>query len=71
MDDSSIRFDGLDSGYYVIDEIFDSAGTYSVSSLCMMNTTNPSAAAKIKSGYPSVTKRILEDDYKEEAGAND
>ena len=70
MDNGNIRFDGLDFGYYITDEISDNAGTHSASSLCMVNTANPNAAVKIKSDYPSITKKILEDDHKEEIGAD-
>lgn len=60
--DNSIRLDGLQYGYYVIDEVSNVEGTHSASSLCMVNTANPEAQIKIKSDYPSVTKKIQEDD---------
>ena len=60
--DNSIRLDGLQYGYYVIDEVSNSEGTHSASSLCMVNTANPAAQIKIKSDYPSVTKKVQEDD---------
>lgn len=60
--DGSFSITGLDYGYYIIDEISDNAGTHSASSLCMVNTANPNASVQVKSDYPSVTKKIKEDD---------
>ena len=60
--DNSIRPDGLQYGYYVIDEVSNVDGTHSASSLCMVNTANPAAQVVIKSDYPSITKKIQEDD---------
>ena len=60
--DNSIRLDGLEYGYYVIDEVSNVEGTHSASSLCMVNTANPAAQVMIKSDYPSITKKIQEDD---------
>lgn len=60
--DNSIRLEGLQYGYYVIDEVSNVEGTHSASSLCMVNTANPAAQVVIKSDYPSVIKKIQEDD---------
>ena len=60
--DNSIRIDGLDYGYYIVDEVSSVQGTHSASSLCMVSTVNPAAQINIKSDYPSVTKKIQEDD---------
>lgn len=57
-----ITISGLDYGYYLIDEVTDNQGTDSASSLCMVNTANPEAEIQIKSDYPSVVKKIEEDD---------
>lgn len=60
--DNSIVIAGLDYGYYVVDEVTAVDGTHSASSLCMVNTANPNAEVQIKSDYPSVIKKIQEDD---------
>lgn len=60
--DNSIRLDGLQYGYYVIDEVSNVEGTHAASSLCMVNTANPAAQIMIKSDYPSIVKKIQEDD---------
>lgn len=60
--DNSVKITGLEYGYYIIDEITANEKTYSASSLCMVDTANPTAAINIKSDYPTVTKKILEDD---------
>lgn len=60
--DNSIRIDGLDYGYYIVDEVSSVQGSHSASSLCMVSTANPTAQVVIKSDYPSVTKKIQEDD---------
>lgn len=66
--DNSIRVMGLPYGYYIVDEISDNAGTHSASSLCMVSTANPDTTMNIKSDYPSVEKKIQEDDNKETIG---
>lgn len=61
--DNSITLDGMPYGYYVVDEILtDSNGGHSAASLCMVNTANPDATMNVKSDYPSVIKKIEEDD---------
>lgn len=67
-DNNSIQISGLEYGYYIVDEVSDNAGTHSASSLCMVNTANPSASVNIKSDYPSVIKKIQEDDNRDEIG---
>lgn len=66
--DNSIQIAGLEYGYYVIDEVSANEGTHSASSLCMVNTANPEAEINIKSDYPTVTKKIQEDDHQEDIG---
>lgn len=66
--DNSVSMNGLTYGYYVIDEISDrdeDGNEWYASSLCMVNTANPSAEVNIKSDYPSVIKKIQEDDNKD------
>lgn len=58
----NIKIAGLDYGYYIVDEISATEGTHSASSLCMVNTANPDAEVQIKSDYPSIVKKIEEDD---------
>lgn len=60
--DNSIRLNGLDYGYYIVDEVTGVEGTHSASSLCMVDTANSVASMTIKSDYPSIIKKIQEDD---------
>ena len=60
--DGSIRISGLDYGYYLTDEISDVQNTHSAASLILLQTANPSASVQIKSDYPSIEKKIEEDD---------
>ena len=72
--DNSIVINGIDYGYYIIDEVTAVGDTHSASSLCMVNTANPNAEIQIKSDYPTVTKKIQEDDNKDiigDSGWND
>lgn len=71
--DNSITLQGLQYGYYIIDEVstHDSDGDqYYASSLCMVDTANPNAEINIKSDYPEIIKKIQEDDNKEAIGDN-
>lgn len=68
--DNSIEIAGLTFGYYVVDEVSHVAGQHSASSLCMVNTANPNANIGIKSDYPTVIKKIQEDDNKDKVGNN-
>ena len=68
--DNSIIISGLDYGYYVVDEVTAVGNTHSASSLCMVNTANPNADVQIKSDYPSITKKIREDDNQNGIGNN-
>ncbi len=73
--DNSIQLTGLEYGYYIIDEVTQVEGSHAASSLCMVDTANPTAGVRVKSDYPSVTKKIQEDDASEDitdsAGWND
>lgn len=60
--DNSIDVSGLDFGYYIVDEVSNVQGSHSASSLCIVNTANPDATVQIKSDYPTVTKKMQEDD---------
>lgn len=60
--DGSIKFNSLGYGYYLTDEVTAVQGTNSAASLILTNTANPDAEVNIKSDYPTVTKKIEEDD---------
>lgn len=60
--DNSIDISGLGFGYYIVDEVSNVQGSHSASSLCIVNTANPDATVQIKSDYPTVTKKMQEDD---------
>lgn len=66
--DNSIIIEGLEYGYYVADEISNVHGSHASASLCMVTTANPDADIHIKSDYPSVIKKIQEDDNQEVVG---
>lgn len=65
---NAISINDLAYGYYLVDEITDNENTYQAASLCMVNTANPNAEVNIKSDYPSVVKKINEDDNKASVG---
>lgn len=69
-EDHSVELTGLEYGYYLIDEITTVSGTHAAASMCMVSTSNPSASFQIKSDYPSIIKKIQEDDRREEIGQN-
>lgn len=60
--DNSIEITGLAYGYYILDEVTKVGDTHSAASMCMVNTANPNASVNVKSDYPSVIKKIQEDD---------
>lgn len=60
--DGSVKFGGLGYGYYLTDEVTAVQGTNSAASLILTNTANPDAEVNIKSDYPTITKKIAEDD---------
>ncbi|WP_338631253.1 isopeptide-forming domain-containing fimbrial protein [Clostridium baratii] len=68
--DNSIQLTGLDYGYYIVDEVSSVEGTHSASSLCMVNTANPNVTIQIKSDFPTVIKKIQEDDNIDSVGDN-
>lgn len=67
--DGSVKFSGLGYGYYLTDEVTAVQDTHSAASLILTNTANPNAQVNIKSDYPTITKKIEEDDN--EIGWND
>lgn len=60
--EESFVIGGLDYAYYLVDEITDNPNTHQAASLIMTNTANPEALIHIKSDYPSLIKKIHEDD---------
>lgn len=67
-----IRLANMPYGYYIIDEISEhdeNDEQYYASSLCIVNTANPTATVNLKSDYPSIIKKILEDDNKDAIGS--
>ena len=66
--DNTVEIRGLTFGYYLVDEVSAVGGTHTASSLCMVSTANPDAEIHIKSDYPTIEKKIQEDDYKEMIG---
>lgn len=65
---NGVLIDGLEYGYYILDEVTNVSGTHQASSLCMVNTANPTANVAIKSDYPTATLKIQEDDNRETIG---
>ena len=53
---------GLDYGYYLVDEITYLEDKHTASSICLVTTTDPGANVKLKGDYPSIIKKIQEDD---------
>lgn len=68
-EDNTITIEGLEYGYYIVDEITHTQGTEQASSLCIVDTANGEANVNIKSDYPTITQKILEDDNQD--GWND
>lgn len=66
--DNSIEVRGLPFGYYLVEELTDAEGTHSAISLSMLGTANPESVMHMKSDYPTVTKKIQEDDNKDVIG---
>lgn len=58
----NIVIDKLAYGFYLIDEVTNVINTHGASSLTMVNTASPKVIMQIKSDYPSVEKKVYEDD---------
>lgn len=73
---NAVTIQGLKFGYYIVDEVSteDSGNTgaegndYFASALIMVDTANPNAEMQLKSDYPSIIKKIQEDDNKGTVG---
>ena len=67
---NAVTIQGLKFGYYIVDEVSteDSGDTgaegndYFASAMIMVDTANPNAEMQLKSDYPSIIKKIQEDD---------
>ena len=62
LEAGSIEIQGLQPGYYMIDEITSVQDTHSAASLILLDTADDSCDIQIKSDYPSIIKKIEEDD---------
>ena len=58
----NITLEKLGYGFYLIDEITNVSNVHAASSMTMVNTANPKTTIQIKSDYPSILKKIYEDD---------
>lgn len=73
---NAVTIQGLKFGYYIVDEVSteDSGNTgaegndYYASAMIMVDTANPNAEMQLKSDYPSIIKKIQEDDNKGTVG---
>lgn len=73
---NAVTISGLKFGYYIVDEVSteDSGNTgaegndYYASAMIMVDTANPNAEMQLKSDYPSIIKKIQEDDNKGTVG---
>ncbi len=66
--DNSVSVEGLEYGYYIVDESTSVKETHSAAALCMVTTAAPEAKLHIKSDYPSLIQKIQEDDDKTTVG---
>ncbi len=58
---NSIVLKGLTYGYYLIEDVTNAQGQHTAVSLSIVTTANPNASVNIKSDYPTVVKKIFED----------
>lgn len=73
---NAVTIQGLKFGYYIVDEVSteDSGNTgaegndYYASAMIMVDTANPNAEMQLKSDYPSIVKKVQEDDNKDTVG---
>lgn len=73
---NAVTISGLKFGYYIVDEVSteDSGNTgaegndYYASAMIMVDTANPNAEMQLKSDYPSIVKKVQEDDNKGTVG---
>lgn len=58
----NVEIKGLAYGYYTVVELTDNQNKHAATSLCMVSTANPNTTIQIKSDYPTIEKKIKEDD---------
>lgn len=68
--DNSIEIRGLEYGYYLVQDSTVVQGDHTAVSMAMLGTSNPEAVMNIKSDYPTVTKKIQEDDARDTIGSD-
>lgn len=66
--DNSIEVKGLLYGYYLIEDVSDLEGEHAAVSMSMLSTANPKSSMHVKADYPTVTKKIQEDDNRNTIG---
>ena len=59
--DNTIVIDGLEYGYYLVEETSEESGTHAAVSMLMLNTADPDYRVNIKSDFPTLTKKVQED----------
>lgn len=73
LEDGNFKIENLPKGYYLMDEVTASEGekeNYS-SSLCLASTITEDQTITLKGVYPTLEKKIKEDDLEENEGWND
>ncbi|MBQ8802055.1 MAG: isopeptide-forming domain-containing fimbrial protein [Tyzzerella sp.] len=60
--DNTVVLKGLPYGYYIIEDVTEVQDKHTAASLCIVTTANPETSMNVKSDYPTVTKKIQEDD---------
>lgn len=68
--DNSIEIKGLAYGYYLIEDTSAASGEHTAVSMLMTSTANPEFKVNIKADYPTVIKKIQEDDNRDAVGSN-
>lgn len=66
--DNSIEIKGLAYGYYLVEDTSAASGEHTAVSMLMTSTANPEFKVNIKADYPTVTKKIQEDDNQDTIG---
>lgn len=60
--DNSVEIQGLEYGYYLVQDTSNTSGNHTAVSMLMIGTSNPDSSVSIKADYPTVTKKMQEDD---------
>ena len=59
---NSVEIKGLAFGYYIVEDATDVSGKHTAASLAIVTTANPAATMNIKSDYPTIEKKVYEED---------